>query len=207
MEYKTIKAQVSAELIEKRSRFIATISPVSDEKNAVEFIEMVRKQYKDARHNVSAYIIKDSLWRYSDDGEPQGTAGPPVYEVLSRENLQHVAVVVTRYFGGILLGAPGLIRAYSKTCRLSVEASEIITMKRYLKFSLECPYSCFSQIQRVISGCGGKIIKTVYENTIYLETEVPEKSNDHFRYAVTEATSGKIKPEFMEEIFDNFDEL
>ena len=121
----TILNQVEVSFEEKRSRFICNIKRISDESEAMEFIETIRSKYKDANHNVYAYITNNGIsMRYSDDGEPQGTAGPPVLEVLKRENLIDVAVVVTRYFGGVLLGAGGLVRAYGASCKQGVDAGK-----------------------------------------------------------------------------------
>ena len=117
-EYKTVKDIGIAEIVEKRSRFIASVRPVSSEEDALEYLNMLKQKYWDARHNVYAYIIRENnIMRYSDDGEPSGTAGVPVLDILKREELTDVIVVVTRYFGGILLGTGGLVHAYSKAAK------------------------------------------------------------------------------------------
>ncbi len=131
MSYKTVKAFASASFIEKKSEFIGYISPVRTNDEAVAFINSIKAENRKARHNVYAYILRDSnITRYSDDGEPQGTGGVPVLEVLQKEGLYDVCVVVTRYFGGILLGTGGLTRAYSKGCKLAIEAAQIMQMHK-----------------------------------------------------------------------------
>lgn len=123
MSYRTITKEADAEFTERRSRFIGHAMPVSSEEDALAFVAMIKEQHGDATHNVWAYNLKNGRQRYSDDGEPQGTAGPPVLEVLQKERLVDAAVVVTRYFGGVLLGAGGLVRAYSHGAKLALEAA------------------------------------------------------------------------------------
>jgi len=131
MQYKTISKEATVEMEEKKSRFIANVKPVSSEEEALEFINNIRAKYWDATHNVYAYYIsgENIIQRFSDDGEPSGTAGMPVLEVIKRMELKDLVVVVTRYFGGILLGASGLVRAYSKSAALGIEAAGIVTKK------------------------------------------------------------------------------
>ena len=128
MEYKTIRQAASAEFVEKRSRFIGYISPVQTPEQAAEFIDSIKSQHWDATHNVPAYILREgNLCRFSDDGEPQGTAGMPVLSVMQKEGVTDCAIVVTRYFGGILLGGGGLVRAYSHSAKLALDAGGIVT--------------------------------------------------------------------------------
>lgn len=136
---------------EKKSIFICNISRVKNENDALEFIDNIKSKYKDATHNVYAYITNNGIsMRYSDDGEPQGTAGPPVLEVLKREGLNDVACVVTRYFGGTLLGAGGLIRAYSRACKMGVDESKKVLRETGIEFTLKCDYERYGKINNYL---------------------------------------------------------
>ncbi len=136
---------------EKKSIFICNISRVKDENDALRFIDNIKSKYKDATHNVYAYTTNNGIsMRYSDDGEPQGTAGPPVLEVLKREGLNDVVCVVTRYFGGTLLGAGGLIRAYSKACKMGVDESKKVLREIGIEFTLKCDYERYGKINNYL---------------------------------------------------------
>ena len=142
MNYFTISQPAEASFIEKRSEFIGCIAPVSTKDEAVEFINSIKSKHRKAKHNVYAYILrKDNISRYSDDGEPQGTAGVPVLDVLKKRGLTDVCVVVTRYFGGILLGGGGLVRAYSHAAAIACDAAHIMNMCVCKKIKIECDYS------------------------------------------------------------------
>ena len=142
MNYFTISQPAEASFIEKRSEFIGCIAPVSTNDEAVEFINSIKSKHRKAKHNVYAYILrKDNISRYSDDGEPQGTAGVPVLDVLKKRGLTDVCVVVTRYFGGILLGGGGLVRAYSHAAAIACDAAHIMNMCVCKKIKIECDYS------------------------------------------------------------------
>lgn len=151
MEYTTIEGYAQAEFVERRSRFIGSILPVTCEEDALAFLTQKREQYWDATHNVYAYILRDGqLRRYSDDGEPQGTAGIPVLDVLQKEGLTDVAVVVTRYFGGVLLGAGGLVRAYSHGAKIAVDAAVKKTMSPATLFQLDFSYDLYGKISYIL---------------------------------------------------------
>jgi uncharacterized YigZ family protein len=161
----TVLKQVEVSFEEKRSLFICNIKRIKDEKEAMDFIGSIREKYKDATHNVYAYITNNGIsMRYSDDGEPQGTAGPPVLEVLKREWLNDVAVVVTRYFGGILLGAGGLVRAYSASCKQGVDAAVKVKRMEGCLFELVCDYDKYGKINNYL-----KKKNVVIKNTEFLE--------------------------------------
>ena len=146
--YTTLGKSASAEYTEKKSVFIGYASPVKTEREALDFISAVRKKHSDARHNVFAYQLNGGgTARYSDDGEPQGTAGVPVLEVIKKSGADDCVVVVTRYFGGILLGASGLIRAYSAAAKSAVDAAGVVTYENYREFTLECGYSEYQRIE------------------------------------------------------------
>ena len=175
--YKTVAKEAQAELIERKSRFIATVRPASTEEEALGMLEEMRTRYRDASHNVYAYIIgENNIMRYSDDGEPSGTAGVPVLEVLRKEGLIDVAVVVTRYFGGTLLGAGGLVRAYGASAKLGLDAAGIVTRTLCDIVKVSCDYTTFGKVQYETLGGGYLVKDTVYEGdvTLYVYTKVEE---------------------------------
>ena len=200
--YKTIKIESCEEFIEKRSKFIGAAIPVQSEEEALAFIAQKREKYWNATHNVYAYSIKDqNIMRYSDDGEPQGTAGVPVLDVLKKSGIVNAAVVVTRYFGGILLGAGGLVRAYSHSAKMAVDAARIITMRkcRILKLTLE--YFEYGKINALISSYTSKIIKEDFLDKVNIEFCILEKEIGKFFADLSEITSGKVSPEALGEDF------
>ena len=150
--YITVKSSAAAEITEKRSRFIASVKPVSTEDEALEFLNGLKQKYWNATHNVYAYIIEgNNIMRYSDDGEPGGTAGLPVLEILKKEGLTNIIVVVTRYFGGVLLGTGGLVHAYSKSAKAGVEAAEIIEMVLCRRIDIDIDYTLLGKLQNELS--------------------------------------------------------
>ena len=156
VEYKTVKQEASDDFVERRSRFIGHALPVKSEEEAVAFINRMKTEYWDADHNVYAYILRDGqIRRYSDDGEPQGTAGIPVLDVIQKSGLVDVVVVVTRYFGGILLGAGGLVRAYSHGASLALSAAQPLTMRMFELAELVCDYNQYGRVSSLIPECGG----------------------------------------------------
>jgi len=166
-DYVTIKNQASDEFVEKRSRFIGHIKPVTTREQAEEFIAEIKSKYWDARHNVYAYVLRDGQFRkYSDDGEPQGTAGVPVLEVLLKENVTDCVVVVTRYFGGILLGTGGLTRAYSKSARIAIAAGEIQNMVLCDNLKITCDYSFYGKLGAFLGEMGAKILNTDFSEDV-----------------------------------------
>ncbi len=193
-EYRTVLQLSEAELIEKRSRFIATVKPVRTEAEAVEFLEDLKKKYWDARHNVYAYVLEENnIQRYSDDGEPAGTAGVPVLDMIKKEGLSNLIVVVTRYFGGILLGTGGLVHAYSKSAKLGVEAAKPIVMKLCREVLIECDYQVFGRIQPWILGQGFKIGDINYADNVAFSVFVPVGAVKKFNDELIDITNGKIK--------------
>ena len=200
--YKTIKNESCEEFIEKRSKFIGAALPVQSEEEAIAFITQKREKYWNATHNVYAYIVRDqNIMRYSDDGEPQGTAGVPVLDVLKKSGIVNAAVVVTRYFGGILLGAGGLVRAYSHSAKMAVDAAKIITMRkcRILKLNLE--YFEYGKINALISSYTSKIIKEDFLDNVNIEFCILEEEIGKFFADLSEITSGKVSPEVLGEDF------
>lgn len=198
-EYRTVLHEAEAELVEKRSRFIATVKPVRTENEALEILEALKKKYWDARHNVYAYVIEENnIQRYSDDGEPAGTAGVPVLEMIKKEGLSNLIVVVTRYFGGILLGTGGLVHAYSKSAKMGVEAAQPIKMVLCRDVRISCDYSLLGRVQSEILGQGLKISDTEYSGDVNINVLVPETEVEHFSADMIDKTNGKIKIELGE---------
>ena len=156
MQYRTIRAAASAEFVEKRSRFIGYISPVTTQQDAIAFIDSIKSKHWDATHNVPAYIIREgNICRFSDDGEPQGTAGMPALNVLQKEELTDCVLVVTRYFGGILLGGGGLVRAYSHAAKIAVDAGGIVTRAECSIVKIRCDYTFYGRLASLIPEQGG----------------------------------------------------
>lgn len=194
--YKTVKKSASDEFIERKSRFIGYCRPVTSEEEAIGFINAVRAHHRDATHNVYAYILRDNnIMRYSDDGEPAGTAGLPVLDVLRKENLTDVAVVVTRYFGGILLGAGGLVRAYTKGAKIGVDAAERIERLFCNICSVKCDYSSLGSIQYAICESGDYILRdTLYTDNVEFITCVKIEDAPRFEKMIIDKSSGQITP-------------
>lgn len=196
-EYKTVYQGGEGEIVEKKSRFIATVTPVESEDEALQFIEAMRKKYWDARHNCYAYVIgeRNELQRFSDDGEPGGTAGKPMLDVLLGEEIHNVVVVVTRYFGGTLLGTGGLVRAYSSAAKAGLASSVIITKIQGLKLQITTDYTGLGKIQYILGHRGLKILDSVYTDKVDLEVLVPRSLLDIIKSEITEGTNGQARME------------
>ncbi len=180
-------------LVEKKSRFIATVAPAQTEEEALGFIEAMRKKYWDARHNCFAYVIGDrnELARCSDDGEPQGTAGKPMLDVLLGEGIHNAAVVVTRYFGGVLLGTGGLVRAYSGAVKAGLASSVIITRIQGVKLEISTDYTGLGKIQYILGQRGISILNPEYTDTVRLEVLLSEEIKEQVKAEITEGTNGQ----------------
>ena len=190
-DYFVPSGSASVEYVEKRSRFIGQIWPVSSEEEALDEIRQAKELYRDASHNVYAYIIKENnVIRHSDDGEPQGTGGMPVLEVLRKENVYDVCCVVTRYFGGILLGTGGLFRAYSHAAKISLEAAGISVMSLWTGMRIRCPYGCFEKIRTELQERNGIINGTEYAEDVRIAAVVPSLRSDDFITRIKELSSG-----------------
>ncbi len=193
MNYTTIKGFATNSFIEKKSEFIGYISPVKTNQEAVDFINEIKSQNRKAKHNVYAYILRDNnITRYSDDGEPQGTAGMPVLDVLQKENLTDVCVVVTRYFGGILLGGGGLVRAYSHACKLAVDASVKMEMHECFEVTLKFDYSLYGKIEYSLPEFEIKMLSDEFADNITLKILVKADMLDKLEEKLTDITNGKI---------------
>lgn len=183
------------EIVEKKSRFIATVRPVETEEEATAFINEMKKKYWDARHNCSAFVIgrNQELTRCSDDGEPAQTAGRPMLEVLLREGIHNAAVVVTRYFGGVLLGTGGLVRAYQKAVQEGLASCEIIEKFQGVRLTVETNYNGLGKLQYFFASQDVAVLDTEYAADVVMQVLVPEHQKSFLEKAVTEQTSGTAK--------------
>lgn len=179
-----------AEFTEKRSSFLGHVRMVETEDEAKAFVAEMKKKYYDARHNCWCYIIKDGAVRYSDDGEPQGTAGIPMLEVLKRENVTNVVCVVTRYFGGVLLGTGGLLRAYTKSAKDALDAAGISVVRRWVKAELACTYSLLERLKVECLAANGVIEDVEYSSDVCLKLLLPEAGVSDFAQRVADITAG-----------------
>lgn len=202
--YKIILEGGEGEIAEKKSRFIATVQPVETEEEAVAFIERMKKKYWDARHNCSAFVIgsKQELTRYSDDGEPGGTAGRPMLEVLLGQEITNVAVVVTRYFGGVLLGTGGLVRAYTKAVQEGLKNSQIVTLAYGTLVQMETDYNGIGKVQYILGKAGVPIQKSDYTDVVTLQVFLLQEQKEKILKEIMEATAGKYKYEELENKYE-----
>ncbi len=197
----TLGKEASAEFTEKKSVFIGYAAPIKTAEEAEAFIQKIKKKHADARHNVSAYMAGSAV-RYSDDGEPKGTGGVPVLEVLKKSGVDGAVVVVTRYFGGILLGAPGLVRAYSKAAAMAVEEAGVVTYRNYTECMVTCEYSLYDKLLYDIGRRTIIIDETDFGGEVTLSLAVLSEEYEAFEKALYSMTNGKISPEKLGERFD-----
>jgi len=193
--------EAESEFVEKRSRFIGHVWPVDSEDQAQELIRRVKKQHYDARHNCWCYLLGGSVVRYSDDGEPQGTAGQPMLAVFQREHVTNVLCVVTRYFGGILLGAGGLTRAYSKGARDALAAAGVATMGLWARVRLSCPYPLFERVKLEIAAADGILDDMDYGADVTLTVSLPSERRETLQGRLTELSAGGLTLALMEESY------
>lgn len=197
MDLKIVYEGGEGEIVEKKSRFIATVRPVHSEEEAIAFIAERKKKYWNATHNCSAYVIGEhqEIQRCSDDGEPQGTAGKPMLDVLLKEELHDAAVVVTRYFGGTLLGTGGLVRAYSKAVQAGLKESVIIEKKYGSRLTINTDYNGIGKVQYLLGQRGIPIISSEYTDVVRVQVLVAQDIVKELTEAVTEATNGRAQCE------------
>lgn len=199
--YKTLSCQAQDEYIVKHSRFIGYAKPVKTEKEAQEFIAEISKKHWDAKHNVYAYSIREGgIKRYSDDGEPQGTAGMPVLNVILQEDITDCVVVVTRYFGGILLGGGGLVRAYTHSAKIGIDAAGIITLSKWTVCKISCDYTFYGKLETFIRDFGGVIENTDFGENVTLEFRIEKGTEEAFDKKLKDLTNGKIAFEITGEV-------
>lgn len=203
--YKTVARAATAEYVDRRSRFIGAVLPVTTEQEALDFIAAKKKEHWDARHNVYAYVLREGgISRFSDDNEPQGTAGLPTLEVLQKQGLTDCVIVVTRYFGGILLGTGGLVRAYSQSAALAVGEAGIIERRLCAYGEIVCDYAQYGWLQSLIPECGGRVDNADFANTVTVSLHLPVESVDAFQKQLTDRSCGTLTFHKSDEQYDSF---
>ncbi len=201
--YTTVKHDGEAEFEEKRSTFIGYAKRVTTAEEATEFIKSIKKKHPDARHNCSAYLLMGGMTaRYSDDGEPQGTAGMPILETIRKSGAEDVCVVVTRYFGGILLGAGGLTRAYAHAASIALDDAEIVTYEEYVELKLVLSYSEYQRYSAQLANTGAIIDDTVFADNVTLLFAMKPGEAEAFAGKVIEQSGGQNRPEETGRRFD-----
>lgn len=199
-DYKTVLENASNEFVEKRSRFIGYCKPVKTEQEAIDFINEKRSEHWNATHNVYAYSLREgNIKRYSDDGEPSGTAGMPVLDVIVKNEIFDVVVVVTRYFGGVLLGTGGLVRAYSHGSKIAVEAAKPVIMQNCLVCEARCAYNQYGKVSSLIIGVGATVDDTVYESDVLVKFHIKPDLLGTLNKKLADATSGEVTVEQKDE--------
>ncbi len=201
--YTTLKQEAKAELIERKSRFIGHCKPVKTEKEAIDFINQIRREHSQATHNVYAYMVKENnIQRYSDDNEPQGTAGIPVLDVIRKTGFCDAVIVVTRYFGGILLGAGGLVRAYSAAAKAAVDASGIAVYEQYTEFEVKSSYSDYQKIEYDFDKYGIIVDDTVFSDSVTMKLAIKDVKMADYSKRLSELTQGRSFCEIKGHRFD-----
>ena len=198
-EYFVPAGSGEAEFVEKRSSFLGHVRFAGTEDAAREFINEMKKKHYDARHNCWCYIIREGAVRYSDDGEPQGTAGLPMLEVFRREGVENVVCVVTRYFGGVLLGTGGLLRAYTKSAKDALDAAGIAAVRRWVKLETACPYSLLERMKTECLALDGAVENIEYGADVRLTLLLPEEKAEEFQARVTELSAGQSRAQAVGE--------
>ncbi|MBR3901862.1 MAG: YigZ family protein [Ruminococcus sp.] len=205
MNYFTISKAASDSFIEKKSEFIGYIAPVKTNDEAVAFINEIKAMHRKARHNVYAYILReDNISRYSDDGEPQGTAGVPILEVLQKRGLTDVCVVVTRYFGGILLGGGGLLRAYSHAASIACDAAHIMDMRLCHRLTIKTDYNLYGKINYILPNFDVITVNSDFADAVTLEILVMSEKLDALRKELTEVTNDSAEVTDLGELYEDF---
>ena len=203
LQYKTVYQGGEGEITEKKSRFIATVRPVKTEEEALAFLEEMKKKYWDARHNCYVYSIgmNREFTRCSDDGEPSGTAGRPMLDVILGEDIYNVAVVVTRYFGGVLLGTGGLVRAYSKAVQEGLAASKVILKQKGIALKITTDYTGLGKIQYIAGERNIPVLDSEYTDKVVMKLLVPVQDVGSVQKAITEGTNGRAGIEKDQELY------
>lgn len=194
-DYKTIRGVSTFEYEEKRSRFIGTAAFADTEEKALTVLNRVRAANRTARHNVYAYVLQNGRIRYSDDGEPAKTAGTPVLEAIGHAGISDVIVVVTRYFGGILLGTGGLVRAYTAAASGALQQAELVSMRLVVDCRLRVPYALFEQAQRMVAASGAKLQDPVFDDAVTLVWRMPSGEETALCQSLSELTRGGAQVE------------
>ena len=201
--YITVKGYGEARFEEKKSVFIGYCEHVTIEEEALSFVKKIKEKHRDATHNCYGYVMKGGiLCRYSDDGEPQGTAGKPILDMLVKSGVDDVCVVVTRYFGGTLLGTGGLVHAYSLGAKMAVEAAGIAQFENYVVLKVACSYSDYQRVGLELERCDAIIDNTDYSDVVSVQFAVKDKFAEEITRKISEITSGKNVPTKLCERFD-----
>ena len=204
MEYKTIARRCEARFIEKKSEFIGYLCPVQTEEQAVAFIEEIRAMHRKATHNCYAYILRENnAARHSDDGEPGGTAGVPIYEVLRKEGVTDVCCVVTRYFGGVLLGAGGLVRAYTKGAKDAVDAAQIKCMAEAVKLAVTVDYGLYGRLAQVFADFDARVEDERFADNVRIVLHIRAENSQKLTDKLVDVCNGAVSVEEIEKL--NFD--
>ena len=190
-----------AEFVEKRSRFIGRVWHAESEADALARIAEMRRQHRDATHNVFAYIIRGGPTRYSDDGEPQGTSGQPALNIFQSENISNVCCVVTRYYGGIPLGAGGLVRAYGKAAKTALDQAGVSLMRQWQALLIPCPYALYERVKTLVAAHGGLIESTEFAAEVLLEVFVPADSARNCARGLADLSAGGIEATAVDTVF------
>lgn len=205
MNYFTVSEPATDSFTEKRSEFIGYIAPVRTNDEAVDFVNSIKAEHRKAKHNVYAYILRENnISRYSDDGEPQGTAGVPVLDVLQKRGLTDVCVVVTRYFGGILLGGGGLVRAYSHAASLACDAAHIMDMRLCHRLRISAEYTMYGKIAYILPNYQTITVNSDFGQSVTLEILVLSEKLHALTKELTEITNGSAVIEDIEELYEDF---
>ncbi|MBE5944794.1 MAG: YigZ family protein [Lachnospiraceae bacterium] len=191
------------EIVEKKSRFIGQIKPVSTEEEAYAFIEQVKKKHYDARHNCFAFSIGEEMpfLRFSDDGEPQGTAGKPILEVINGSGIHNICIVVTRYFGGTLLGTGGLVRAYTDASKEALKNCETKLMQRIIPIDIRTNYTDMGKVQYILNTAGINIVSTDFAEDVLMKAELPYDISEKIQSDIREATGARAQMTTYDEVF------
>ena len=202
-DYLTLARYGAEEYVVNRSRFIGYAMPAASAEEAAGFVNEIRARHRDATHNVYAYAVRSPEYsRYSDDGEPQGTAGMPVLDVIKKNGLTDCCLVVTRYFGGVLLGAGGLVRAYSHTAGLSLQAAGIVRMSLCAVLRVSCDYGFYGKLGALVPASGGTVESTEFGADVTMVLRLPSEKEAAFRASLTELSFGKVFADKMAERYD-----
>ena len=200
-EYLVPTKPSETEFTEKRSTFIGHVWPVETEAEARARVEEMKKKYHDARHNCWCYLLRGGPVRYSDDGEPQGTAGQPMLAVFQKEGVTNVCCVATRYFGGVLLGAGGLVRAYTQSAKDALDAAGISVVRRWVELAVDCPYSFLERVKLACAAQGGAVGEIEYAAAVTVRALLPEGGVEAFQAQMTELSAGGIRAVELGEAF------
>lgn len=203
LRYTTLRAEAHVTFEEKRSVFIGHAAPVSKEAEALAFLSRIRSEYPDATHNVYAYVLREnSTVRYSDDREPQGTAGMPTLDILRKREITDAILVVTRYFGGTLLGAGGLVRAYSQAAKMAADAAGVVLRARLALYELICQYGEYQKLLPFLQANGVTVTDTAFADRVTLSLRLLYEQRESFETRLTEVTNGRVVLEARGETFD-----